>query len=73
MWSDNGKNFIGANKELKTILSELNQSNISSTLINQKIAWKFNPPSCPWQILGIYCKNYKIVFDKFYKGQTYDL
>ena len=44
IWSDNGRNFVGANRELKTILSELNQSKISSTLINQKIAWKLNPP-----------------------------
>ena len=29
-------------------MSELNQSKISSTLINQKIAWKFKPPSSPW-------------------------
>ena len=48
IWSDNGTNFVGANKELKTILSELNQSKISSTLINQKTAWKFNPPSSLW-------------------------
>ena len=46
--SDSGTNFVGANKELKTILSELNQSKISSTLINQKIARKFNPPPSPW-------------------------
>ena len=24
-------------------------------------------------ILGVYCENYKKVFDKYYKGQTYDL
>ena len=48
IWSDNGKYFVGANRKLKTILSELNQSKVSSTLINQKINWKFNPPSSPW-------------------------
>ena len=48
IWSDNSTHFVGANRELKTILSELNQSKISSTLFNQKIAWKCNPPSSPW-------------------------
>ena len=36
-WSDNGTNFVGANRELKNILLELNQSEIISTLINQRI------------------------------------
>ena len=76
IWSDNGTNFVSVNKELKNILSELNQNKISSTLINQKIAWKFNPPSSPWRDEcweGFYCENYKKLFGKYYKGQTYDL
>ena len=44
IWSDNGANFVGTNRELKSIFSELNQSKISSILIKQKIVWKFNPP-----------------------------
>ena len=47
-WSDNGTNFVGTNREFKTIFSELNQSKISSTLINEKIDWKFSPPSSLW-------------------------
>ena len=76
IWCDNGTNFVSVNKELKNILSELNQNKISSTLINQKIAWKFNPPSSPWRDEcweGFYCENYKKLFGKYYKGQTYDL
>ena len=41
-------NLVGANRKLKNISSDLNQSKISSTLISQKIVWKFNPPSSPW-------------------------
>ena len=48
IWSGNGTNFVGVNRKLETILSELNQSKISSTLINQKIDLKFNSPSSPW-------------------------
>ena len=48
MWSYNDTNFVDTNKEPKTILSELSQSKISVTLINQKKAWKFNPPSSLW-------------------------
>ena len=37
IWSNNGTHFVGANRELKNILSELNQSKISTALVNQKI------------------------------------
>ena len=59
IWSDNGTNYVGAERELRTLLAKLNQNKISSTLINKNIIWKFNPPSSPW--MGgywVYCKNY---------------
>ena len=41
-------NYVGAERELRTLLAKLNQNKISSTLINKNIIWKFNPPSSPW-------------------------
>ena len=46
--SDNGTNFVGAEKELRNALTELDQTIISSQLNHYHIEWKFNPPSSPW-------------------------
>ena len=45
LWSDNGTNFIGAQKELRLALSEMNQEPIQSTLRREGIDWHFNPPT----------------------------
>ena len=45
--SDNGTNFIGAERELRNALKELDQTLISSELNRYHIEWKFNPPSSP--------------------------
>ena len=42
--SDNGTNFVGANQEL----CQLRDKVLKESLINQKIKWKFNPPSAPY-------------------------
>ena len=44
MRSDNGTNFIGANRELRAALKELEQSKIQAALQKQDIKWVFNPP-----------------------------
>ena len=46
--SDNGTNFIGAERELRIALKELDQILISSELNRYHIEWKFNPPASPW-------------------------
>ena len=48
MMSDNGTNFVGANKELQTSLQEPDQSKIVFCLTDYNIEWKFNPPIAPW-------------------------
>ncbi|XP_046571990.1 uncharacterized protein LOC124280147 [Haliotis rubra] len=45
IWCDNGTNFIGAARELKEALAELDQNSIHSHLLQANIDWKFNPPS----------------------------
>lgn len=43
--SDNGTNFIGAERELREALSSLNQARIEGMLQQKGIKWSFNPPA----------------------------
>ena len=45
IWSDNGTNFIGAQKELKRAVQQWNQDQIHAHLLKKEIDWKFNPPA----------------------------
>ena len=49
--SDNGRNFVGAQNELKELVERLDnettQSNIQAALANVGIEWKFNVPYAP--------------------------
>lgn len=49
LFSDNGRNFIGAANELKELQKFLDQENahISEGLIQRKIEWHFIPPRAP--------------------------
>ncbi|KAL2077938.1 hypothetical protein ACEWY4_025623 [Coilia grayii] len=43
--SDNGTNFVGAERELKRAIGEWNQERISDTLSLRGVQWIFNPPT----------------------------
>ncbi|XP_018371866.1 PREDICTED: uncharacterized protein LOC108766835 [Trachymyrmex cornetzi] len=49
LYSDNATNFVGAARELREIYEFLtnNENEIGEKLANQKIEWKFIPPSSP--------------------------
>ena len=49
IWSDNGTNFVGAEKELRENIEKWNAINIAVELAHRGIKWKFNPPSAPHQ------------------------
>lgn len=54
--SDNGTNFIGAERELRTAIEKWNQSRINNVLLQRGIKWTFNPPAGshhggPWERL----------------------
>ena len=47
IWSDNGTNFIGAEKELRESIEKWNVVNIAAELAHKGVKWRFNPPSTP--------------------------
>ena len=49
IWSDNGTNFVGAEKELLGHLKSVDQHRIKSKMSQNGIFWKFNPPANPHQ------------------------
>ena len=44
MRSDNGTNFVGAEKELKEEIRKWNQQVISKAMLQHEVQWIFNPP-----------------------------
>ena len=48
IFSDNGTNFTGAQRELAKSLKSLDQDKIEVELTHQKINWDFSPPVSPW-------------------------
>ena len=49
IWSVNGINFIGAEKELRESIEKWNVVNIAAELAHKGISWRFNPRSAPYQ------------------------
>jgi hypothetical protein len=49
MFSDNGTNFVGAERELREGVKKWNQKHINDQLIKIGIDWKFNPPAASHQ------------------------
>ena len=49
IWSDNGTNFMGAEKELRKGIEKWNTINIATKLAHKGNKWRFNPPSAPLQ------------------------
>ena len=45
--SDNGKNFIAADRELKELVEALDDDVVRRSLANRGVTWKFNPPLAP--------------------------
>lgn len=42
--TDNGTHFVGAQKELRKALKELNHHRIQNALLSDGVTWTFNPP-----------------------------
>ena len=44
MISDNGSNFVGAERELRELVAKLGQDKIVSSVANRGVKWNLNPP-----------------------------
>lgn len=47
LYSDNGTNFVAANKEIQAAIERLNAQGVGDKLANLKVQWHFNPPGAP--------------------------
>ncbi|XP_055844833.1 uncharacterized protein LOC129911149 [Episyrphus balteatus] len=47
MYSDNGTNFVGAERELREALQNINQNKLIETFTSTSTKWKFIPPGSP--------------------------
>ena len=47
MISDNGTNFVGANRELRELVEKLDKNKVASSTANRGVKWHFNPPLAP--------------------------
>ena len=47
MYSDNGTTFKGADKELKSLIAQLDETKIKKSIANKGVKWYFNPPLAP--------------------------
>ena len=45
--SDNGRNFVGANRELQELITNLDQHKIIKSTVSHSLKWNFNPPAAP--------------------------
>ena len=47
MLSDNGTNFVSASRELRDLVSAIDQDKIQRMTSNKGVSWKWNPPAAP--------------------------
>ena len=48
MLSDNGTNFVAAERELRELVEALDQSKIAESTANKGVMWHFKPPLAPY-------------------------
>ena len=47
MTSDNGTNFVGANRELRELIEKIDKQKIEKSTVSHDLKWNFNPPAAP--------------------------
>ena len=48
MLTDNGTNFVSASRELRDLVSTIDQDKIQRMTSNKGVSWKWNPPAAPY-------------------------
>ncbi len=72
--SDNGTNFVGAERELQEAIQNWNHKQINDVLLQKKIKWIFNPPTGShhggiWERL---IRSIKKILNSILRGQSLD-
>ncbi|XP_035986832.1 uncharacterized protein LOC118560169 [Fundulus heteroclitus] len=72
--SDNGTNFVGAERELRKAIEKLNHKLINDVLLQKNVKWVFNPPAAShhggaWERL---IRSVRKVLNSILKTQTLD-
>jgi len=62
LYTDNGKNLVGAEREIREALEGWNETKIAGSMANEGIEWHFSPPYAShfggvWESLVKFCKN----------------
>ena len=47
MWSDNGTNFVGADREIRQLRNSLDEQEVKKHASKKGMKWHFNPPGAP--------------------------
>ena len=47
MLSDNGTNFVSSSREIKKLVSAINQDKVQRMTSNKGVTWNWNPPAAP--------------------------
>ena len=47
VYSDNGTNFVGADRDLQALLAQVEGNKIKESVANKGVKWHFNPPLAP--------------------------
>ena len=65
IYSDNGTNFTGAERELREALERLDQAKIYNNLRANDVQWSLNPPKASHQC-GIWERMIRYVYGRFW-------
>lgn len=65
VFSDNGTNFVGAERELRECLKEVDMNKVAATFRSANLKWHFNPPDSP-HMGGVWERLVKSVKTAFY-------
>ena len=47
MLSDNGTNFVSSSREIKELVSAIDQDKVQRMTSNKRVTWNWNPPAAP--------------------------
>ena len=63
VWSDNGTNSVGAEKELRKNIQKLNTINFAAKFAHKDVKWGFNQPSMPSKrVFDVLPSKFSLVF-----------